>query len=108
MCLKIKSQLICFLSVVGRRPGKETQAASWRVLLHPDLPDRGRPEEDAAHRPQHVHPRRPGAHLRRQDTLQSGKLRNRTLAWVTHDVQHVLCVSTLCAYIQAYLMSLRF
>lgn len=55
-------------------PGEETQAAPRRVLLHPDLSDHRCPEEDAAHRPQHVHARRPGAHFLSQETLQSCKL----------------------------------
>lgn len=54
-------------------PGEETQAASRRVLLHPDLSDHCCPEEDAAHWPQHVHSRRPGAHFFSQETLQSCK-----------------------------------
>lgn len=54
--------------------GEETQAAPRRVLLHPDLSDHSCSEEDAAHRPQHVHSRRPGAHFCSQETLQSCKL----------------------------------
>lgn len=60
---------VSLLSVVRGRPGEETQAPSRRVLLRPDLPYRSFPEKAAAHRPQHVQPRRPGAHLPRQDTL---------------------------------------
>lgn len=67
-----KDCIVSFLLVVRRRPGEEAQAPSRRVLLGPDLPHRSLPEEAATHRPQHVHPRRPGAHLPRQDTLQSG------------------------------------
>lgn len=63
-----------FLSVDGRRPGEEAQTSPRWILLHPDLADRLCPEEDAAHRPQHVHGGGPGAHLIGQDTLQSGKM----------------------------------
>lgn len=70
----IKENLCPSLPVVRRGPGEEAQAPSRRVLLHPDLPDCRGPQKDAAHRPQHVHSWRPGAHLPRQDTLQSGKM----------------------------------
>ena len=57
----------------GAGPREETQEAPRGVLLHPDLADRGGAEEDAAHRPQHVHPWRPGAHLPGQDPLRPGE-----------------------------------
>ena len=56
-------------------PGAEAQEAARGVLLHPDLADRGGPEEDAAHRPEHVHPGGPGAHLAGQDPLPPGEPR---------------------------------
>lgn len=62
------------LCVVRWGPGEETQASPWWILLHPNLSDCCCLEEDAAHRPQHVHPRWPGAHLSGQDSLQPGKM----------------------------------
>lgn len=63
-----------FFSPVWRtRPGEETQEKAWRVLLYPDLADRGCFEEDAANRPQHVHPRGSGAHISSQDSLPPGE-----------------------------------
>lgn len=73
MIIQNNKPLVC-LSVVRRGPREETQAPSRGVLLNPDISDRRCPEEDAAHRPQHVHPWRPGAHLAGQDTIQSGEL----------------------------------
>ena len=56
-------------------PGAEAQEAARGVLLHPDLADRGGAEEDAAHRPEHVHPGGPGAHLAGQEPLPPGEPR---------------------------------
>ena len=63
------------LKVWRAGPGAQAQEAAGGVLLHPDLADRGGPEEDAAHRPEHVHPRGPGAYLAGQDPLPPGEPR---------------------------------
>lgn len=62
------------LPVRRTRPGEETQEKAWRVLLRSDFADCGGAEEDAAYRSEHVHPRRPGAHLSGQDALPAGKM----------------------------------
>lgn len=89
-------ELFLFFSVDGRRPGEEAQTSPRWILLHPDLADRLCPEEDAAHRPQHVHGGGPGAHLIGQDTLQSGKM----VFWM-------LCHRTFCCKKKKYLFCLH-
>ena len=74
-CLTSASVVSKMLPVWRAGPGAEAQEAARGVLLHPDLADRGGAEEDAAHRPEHVHPGGPGAHLAGQEPLPPGEPR---------------------------------
>lgn len=62
----------CLLS--GRRLGcrANQEEETGRSLLGADVAHRGRSEKDAAHRPQHVLARRPGAHQPGQDQILPG------------------------------------
>lgn len=62
-----------FLLVVWRlRAGAQPEEAERRSILGADLSHRGRVEEAAPHRPQHVLSCRPGAHQSCQDQILTG------------------------------------